>query len=284
MHVRALGRVRRAARRPLAAPHPQRRHADRRRVGADGGGRAALDADARCRSSTAAAVGPVNFLGQDLPSLGDDWTFETQFTVKHNGGWQHVGLMVWHGGQQLLPLDDHPQPGRRARSTSSSRRTTRRRRRAPASRPAATSTSCCRRRQPGDDQDALHRATAGVEHRRRAVPGRRAGEHRPTPTGSTSRRRGWTYSGGLQLNPAGGARRDAAGSRIGIITAGNFPGATGTFPVRGHAGGREGRLRPDHARPGGRVPGGGRRRRRRRRRRSTRRSRARAAPTTRTSR
>ena len=31
------------------------------------------------------------------------------------------------------------------------------------------------------------------------------------------------------LNPAGGARRDAEGSRIGIISAGNFPGG-GTFP------------------------------------------------------
>ena len=39
----------------------------------------------------------------------------------------------------------------------------------------------------------------------------------------------WTGSGGLQLNPAGGARRDAEGSRIGIISAGNFPGG-GTFP------------------------------------------------------
>ena len=47
VHVRPVGRVRRAARRALAAPHPQRRHADRRRVRADGGRRQALDADAR---------------------------------------------------------------------------------------------------------------------------------------------------------------------------------------------------------------------------------------------
>ena len=49
-----------------------------------------------------AAVGPVNFLGQDLHSLGDAWTFETQFTVKHTGGWQHVGLMVWNGDNNLF--------------------------------------------------------------------------------------------------------------------------------------------------------------------------------------
>ena len=39
--------------------------------------------------------------------------------------------------------------------------------------------------------------------------------------------RAWTSGGGLELNPSRGARRDSAGSRIGIMTAGNFPGTTG---------------------------------------------------------
>ena len=60
------------------------------------------------------ATGPVNFVGQDLPALGDDWQVETQFTIQHTGGWQHAGLIVWQSRQQLLPLDDHDQPHRRS--------------------------------------------------------------------------------------------------------------------------------------------------------------------------
>ena len=56
----------------------------------------------------------------------------------------------------------------------------------------------------------------------------------------------WNNTGGLQLNPTGQTRRDAPGSRIGIISAGNFPGTTGNHPYTGHAGRREGRLLPGH--------------------------------------
>ena len=42
-----------------------------------------------------------------------------------------------------------------------------------------------------------------------------------------------TAAVGLQLNPTGGTRRDSAGSRIGIISAGNFPGTTGDNPYTG---------------------------------------------------
>ena len=38
------------------------------------------------------------------------------------------------------------------------------------------------------------------------------------------------------LNPTGGARRDAAGSRIGIIAGGNFPGTAGTHAYGGTPG------------------------------------------------
>jgi hypothetical protein len=44
---------------------------------------------------------------------------------------------------------------------------------------------------------------------------------------------GWVSSGGLDLNPAGQTRRDAEGSRIGLLAAGNFPGSTGTNQYNG---------------------------------------------------
>src|SRR5690606_9971528 len=48
------------------------------------------------------ATGPVNFLGLDLPSLGDEWQVETQFTIEHTGGWQHAGLIVWQGDNNFF--------------------------------------------------------------------------------------------------------------------------------------------------------------------------------------
>src|SRR5262249_7837372 len=48
------------------------------------------------------SVGPINFLGQDLPSLGDNWTAETQFTVRMTGGWQNIGLIVWNGDNNFF--------------------------------------------------------------------------------------------------------------------------------------------------------------------------------------
>ena len=48
------------------------------------------------------SVGPVNFIGQDLPALGTAWTAETQFTVQYTGGWQNVGLIVWNGDNNFF--------------------------------------------------------------------------------------------------------------------------------------------------------------------------------------
>ena len=84
----------------------------------------------------------------------------------------------------------------------------------------------------------------------------------------------------LDLNPASGARRDSAGSRVGIIAAGNFPGTTGAHPYTGTPATVEGRLLPGHPgpdRPARRTP-------RPRRPRSTRPRRRRATPTPRRSR
>ena len=48
------------------------------------------------------SVGPINFLGQDLPALGNAWTVETQFKVQFKGGWQNVGLVVWNGDNNFF--------------------------------------------------------------------------------------------------------------------------------------------------------------------------------------
>ena len=55
----------------------------------------------------------------------------------------------------------------------------------------------------------------------------------------------WTSGGGLALNTTP-TRRDAAGSRIGIIAQSNFPGTTGTYAVPGHPGHGRRRLLPGH--------------------------------------
>ena len=65
------------------------------------------------------SVGPINFLGQDLPALGTHWTAETQFTVRHTGGWQNVGLVVWNGDNNFFRSTHHPQPRAPRRSSSS---------------------------------------------------------------------------------------------------------------------------------------------------------------------
>ena len=47
-------------------------------------------------------VGPVNFIGQDLAALGDNWQVETEFTVKYTGGWQNTGLIIWNGDNNFV--------------------------------------------------------------------------------------------------------------------------------------------------------------------------------------
>ena len=147
--------------------------------------------------------------------------------MKHNGGWQHVGPHGVERRQQPVPLDDHPQPGHRRD---------------------------LRRAVQGQPDEHGGRPRPGRRQREPARPRRRrsrsrcATRARPAPTPSSAQYQvvspanianaDWvnfpgptrvTCSDGLQLNPAGGARRDAEGSRIGIISAGNFPGG-GTFP------------------------------------------------------
>ena len=100
------------------------------------------------------SVGPINFLGQDLPSLGTNWTVETQFTVRITGGWQNMGLVVWNGDNNFFRSTHHPQPQlvgdlRRAVQGQPEHDRGRAHRRLEREHPADQHRS-------GDDQDALH--------------------------------------------------------------------------------------------------------------------------------
>ena len=119
------------------------------------------------------SVGPINFLGQDLPALGTNWTVETQFTAQYRGGWQNIGLVVWNGDNNFIrstlihslsssaiyvesskdnPADDRGHAGHGRRQPEHPGHEHR----------------------PGHDQDALH-ARERRQHRPGAVPDRGAG-------------------------------------------------------------------------------------------------------------
>ena len=126
-------------------------------------------------NSATTALGPVNFIGQDLAALGNNWSVETQLTAEFTGGWQHAGLIVWNGGQQLLPRHDHARPQRRQHV-----------RRAVQGQPELDrGRARAGRRQrhdladqgAGHDPDALH-AHRRLQHRRGAVPRGRPGQPR----------------------------------------------------------------------------------------------------------
>ena len=53
-------------------------------------------------ASATTSVGPVNFIGQDLPRSATTWSVETQLTVEHTGGWQGVGLMLWQADNNFF--------------------------------------------------------------------------------------------------------------------------------------------------------------------------------------
>ena len=53
-------------------------------------------------NSATTALGPVNFIGQDLAALGNNWSVETQLTAEFTGGWQHTGLIVWNGDNNFF--------------------------------------------------------------------------------------------------------------------------------------------------------------------------------------
>ena len=185
-------------------------------------------------ASATTALGPVNFLGQDLPSLGDNWSVETQFTVQFTGGWQHAGLIVWQGDNNFFrstithSLSDDSiyveQSKDNPSSTEGARVQARRQHHPAAERLAA-----------GHDPDAVHArpdaANTVIGQYRVIAPGQR----RERRLGQLRRRAAGPSPADLNLATTG-ARRDSAGSRIGIIATGNFPGSTGTGAYTGTPG------------------------------------------------
>ncbi len=167
------------------------------------------------------SVGPVNFIGQDLNALGDSWEVETEFTVKYTGGWQNTGLIVYNGDNNFFRSSithslfagniyveqskDNPTSTEGARSQAGSNITI-----AP------------------NKNDAI---TIRMRYTRTAGSNTVTPQYRVMAPAAIAMAN-WANFGGaanfLDLNPSSGARRDAVGSRIGIITQSNFPGTTGT--------------------------------------------------------
>jgi plastocyanin len=189
--------------------------------------------DQELDGATANANGPVNFLGLDLNSLGNEWTFETQFTIEHNGGWQHVGLIVWQADNNFFrsTITNSLSGGQIYVEQSKDQPTT---------------TEGARVTGGGNVNilQANERGPVTIKMRYMRVAGSEsvtaqyqvvspAGKANADWVNFPATSSGWTSTGGLQLNPAGGARRDAPGSRIGIISAGNFPGSTGAYAYQG---------------------------------------------------
>ena len=177
----------------------------------------------------------MNFIGQDLAALGDSWQVETQFTARYTAGWQHVGLIVWQSdGNFFRSTLTHSLSGGNLYVEQSK------------DTPNATTPEGVRQTGGGNVTIAPNKAEAITIKMRYTRASRLQQRHRrstrssPRPTlanadwvnfpGTSS---GWTSTGGLQLNPTGQTRRDAPGSRIGIISAGNFPGTTGNNPYTG---------------------------------------------------
>ena len=176
-------------------------------------------------ASAQTAGGPINFVGQDLPALGSEWSVETQFTVTHTGGWQGVGLMLWQadnnffrstithslsdGSIYVEQSKDNPTTAEGSRSQAGGNVTI-----LPAKGPVTIRMRYAR---------AAGANTVTAQYRVMAP----AGAANPD----------WVNFPGagnfLDLNPASGARRDSAGSRVGIYAGGNFPGTTGAFPYSG---------------------------------------------------
>ena len=171
----------------------------------------------------------MNFIGQDLAALGTNWTAETEFTVKYTGGWQNTGMIIWNGDNNFVRTSithsltagnlyveqskDNPSSTEGARVQAGSNITI----------------------LPNHDQAVTIRMRMARVNASNTV----TAQYRVMAPASVAMA-DWANFGGtagfVDLNPSSGARRDAAGSRIGIITASNFPGTTGAFAYAGTPG------------------------------------------------
>ena len=180
-------------------------------------------------ANTTTSVGPVNFIGQDLAALGTNWTAETEFTVKYTGGWQNTGMIIYNGDNNFVrtSITHSLTAGNLYVEQSKDNPTT-----TEGARVQAGSTS---RSLPNHDQAVTIRMRMARVNASNTV----TAQYRVMAPASVAMA-DWANFGGtagfVDLNPSGGARRDAAGSRIGIITASNFPGTTGAFAYAGTPG------------------------------------------------
>jgi plastocyanin/type 1 glutamine amidotransferase/regulation of enolase protein 1 (concanavalin A-like superfamily) len=186
-------------------------------------------------ASGTTSLGPVNFLGIDLPSLGNEWQVETQFTIQHTGGWQHAGLVLWKAdnnffrstitnnlssAQRTIYVEsskDNPTTAEGARQTAGGNVNVQ------VGGTPQPITIKMRYTRPADAN------SVEAQYEIVAPEGLATDGWVNFPATSS----GWINSGGWDLNPAGGVRRDSEGSRIGIIAAGNFPGSSGTNQYNG---------------------------------------------------
>ena len=139
------------------------------------------------------SVGPINFLGQDLPALGTNWTAETQFTVRYTRRLAERRPGRLERGQQLLPLHAHPQPdGASAIFVEQSKDNPSTTEGARTGGSATVNILADQHRCRSRSRCATRASTAPTPSRRSTRSWRRP--PRPPPTGSTSRaqRRSWT--------------------------------------------------------------------------------------------
>ncbi|HEX6022884.1 MAG TPA: ThuA domain-containing protein, partial [Solirubrobacter sp.] len=186
-------------------------------------------------ASATTSVGPINFIGQDLNSLGENWEVETQFTVRFNGGWQNASLAVWQADNNFFRTSithslndgsiyteqskDNPTTAEGARVQS-----------------GGNATILPNSSQPVTIRMRMARVNGAnsVTAQYRIIAPESVASPDWVNFGATNAT--WNNSGGLQLNPTGGPRRDAPGSRIGIMVQSNFPGTPGSFAYQGTPG------------------------------------------------
>ncbi len=171
------------------------------------------------------SVGPVNFVGQDLAALGDDWAVETQLTVTHTGGWQGVGLMLWQADNNFFRSTiTHSLSGGNIYVEQSKDN--------PSSAEGA-------RQQAGGNVTILQNkgpVTIRMRYARAAASNTVTAQYRVMAPESAAMDDWANFPGAatfLDLNPSSGSRRDAIGSRVGIYAGGNFPGTTGNHQYPG---------------------------------------------------
>ena len=175
-------------------------------------------------NSAATAVGPINFLAQDLPALGSNWSVETQFTVTHTGGWQGVGLMLWQGDNNFFrsslthSLSDGTMYVEQSKDNPSS------------------NAEGTRVQAGGNVTIRPNKGAVTIRMRYVRENGSNTVKAQYRVVAGAPASADWVNFPGaadfLNLDQAG-VRRDGAGSKIGIYAGGNFPGTTGNNPYSG---------------------------------------------------